>query len=170
MGEMVFEFRILKQAKMKIALIISLFNFVISCSSPDKSINTENSTKTKVISAMSDKDTLNVLGSNELSDTTITITVSYAAIECGCPQWFETKFKDVKFLEGVERFYLEPVNKDLINANALWDGEHLPLTLKITGRFSKGKEIPITYHTKGEPEKARVFWYDKITVVSPSSK
>ena len=23
---------------------------------------------------------------------------------------------------------------------------------------------------KGEPEKARVFWYDKITVVSPSSK
>ena len=42
---------------------MSLFNFVIGCSSPDKSINTEESSKTKVISVMSGKDTLSLLDS-----------------------------------------------------------------------------------------------------------
>lgn len=156
---------------MKIALIISIFNLVIGCSSPANSINKEDSSKIKVIPVISGKDTLSVLDSakKKLSDKTITITFSYAAIACGCPQWFETKFKDVKFLEGVERFYLEPADSNLLNANNLWDGEHLPLTLKVTGRFSKEKLLPRTYGIKGEPEKARIFWYDKITVVSPSS-
>lgn len=154
---------------MKIILMV-IINLAIGCSSPDKSSNTED--KSKTTSAISSKSELTVSDSlnNKLSDKTITFTVSYAAIECGCPQWFETKFKDVKFLEGVERFYLEPISKDLANANDLWDGEHLPLTLKITGRFSKEKEMPVTYHTKGTPEKARIFWYHKITVVSPPSK
>jgi hypothetical protein len=118
---------------------------------------------------MLSRDTLSFVDSskNELSNKEVTITVSYAAIECGCPQWFETRFKDV---EGAERFYLEPVSKDLINANGLWDGEHLPLTIKITGTFSKDKEIPVSYHTKGVPEKAKIFWYNKITIISPSKK
>ena len=152
---------------MKIAFIILLFNLVIGCNSPDNLINLKDGDNAK---AKSHKDTFQTLDSvkKELSDTIFTIRVSYAAIECGCPQWFETKFKDVKFLEGIERFYLEPANKGLINANALWDGEHLPLTLTVTGRFSKQKEIPTMHHTKGKPEKARIFWYDKITVVSPS--
>ncbi|WP_316793740.1 hypothetical protein [Pedobacter frigoris] len=62
----------------------------------------------------------------------------------------------------VERFYLEPTNKTLVNANDLWDGQTLPLTLKLVGRFSKDKELPKTYNTKTTPEKARIFWYDKI--------
>jgi hypothetical protein len=154
---------------MKITLIIAIFNLVIGCSNPDKSSNTEDGSK--AIPVILGKDTLYDPDSlrNEFSGKTITITVSYAAIEGGCPQWFEAKYKDVKFLEGVERFYVEPVSKGLINANDLWDGEHLPLTLKVTGRFSNEKEIPITYHTKGIPEKARIFWYDTITVVPPSS-
>jgi hypothetical protein len=92
-----------KTDMMKLTLIISIINLAISCSSPDKSSNTENSSKSKAISVISSKDT--VPESSKLSGKTITITVSYAAIECGCPQWFETKFKNVKFLEGVERFY-----------------------------------------------------------------
>ncbi len=158
---------------MKLTLITSIIQLVIGCGNPDKSNNIEDSSsKSNTTTVIASKDTLNVFDSskNELPDTIITITVSYAAIACGCPQWFETKFENVDFLEGVERFYLEPVNKDLINANTLWDGEHLPLTLKITGRFSQEKGLPVTYHTKGEPEKARIFWYDKITVVPPSSK
>jgi uncharacterized protein YcfL len=153
---------------MKLTLIISIIQLVVGCNSSDKSNNNKPTEPIVIIS----KDTLNIFDSsrNKLSDKEITITVSYAAIECGCPQWFETKFKDVKSLEGVERFYLEPTNKSLTNANGLWDGEHLPLTLKITGKFSKEKELPVTYHTKGEPEKARIFWYDKITVISPLSK
>ena len=138
---------------MKFALIILMFNLITVCRG----------------SVMSGKDTSNIPDplKKGSSGKEITITVSYAAIECGCPQWFETKFKGVKFLEGVERFYLEPADKDLINANALWDGKRLPLTIKITGRFSKEKGIPVTYHTKGTPEKARIFWYNKITIVSP---
>jgi hypothetical protein len=153
---------------MKIALIISIFNLVIGCSNSDKSGNAEDNNNTMPV--ISSKDT-GVLDSskNELPGDTITITVSYAAIACGCPQWFETKFKDVKFLEGVERYYLEPTDSSLINANKLWDGKHLPLTLKVTGKFSKEKEIPPTYNIKDEPEKARIFWYNKITVVSPPS-
>ena len=100
----------------------------------------------------------------------ITITVSYAAIGCGCPQWFETKFKNEKFLNNVQRFYLEPTSKALVNTNDLWDGQTLPLTLKLVGRFSKDKEIPKTYHTKTAPEKARIFWYDKIIIISSSKK
>lgn len=106
------------------------------------------------------------LATDGWSDSVITISVSYAAIECGCPQWFETRFSTVEFLDGVERFYLEPVSEDLINANDLWDGVHLPLTVKITGRFSRQKEVPGKFRTKGIPEKARIFRYEKITVVS----
>ena len=155
---------------MKLTLIISIINLVIGCSSPDKSNNTEDSSKSKATAVVISKDTFYVkdTSKNETTGKTITINVSYAAIECGCPQWFEAKGKNVAYLEGVERFYLEPTSKDLINANHLWDGEHLPLTLKVTGRFSKEKEIPPTYNIKDEPEKARIFWYDKITIVSPS--
>ena len=96
----------------------------------------------------------------------VTITVSYAAIECGCPQWVESKLKKRKILGETEYLYLEPTNKRLKSANSLWDGKNLPLTLKVTGRFSSKKETPITYHTKGIPEKARIFWYDNITIVS----
>ncbi len=99
---------------------------------------------------------------------TETITVSYAAIACGCPQWFETKFKKEKFLNNVTRFYLEPTNKKLVNANDLWDGQTLPLTLKLVGRFSKDNELPKTYMTKSPPEKAKIFWYDKIIIISAS--
>ena len=151
---------------MKLSLILLIIKLAGGCGSPDKSIGTADSSKFKATPVVSSKDTVPDSSKKEFSDKTITITVSYAAIECGCPQWFETKFKGVKFLEGVERFYLEPVSKDLINANDLWDGEHLPLTVKVTGRLSKGKEMPITYHTKGAAEKARIFWYDKMTIVS----
>jgi hypothetical protein len=157
---------------MKRTLIISIIQLVVGCGSSDKSNNIEDSSKPNATMIIISKDTLDVFDSskNKLSDKTITITVSYAAIACGCPQWFETKYENIPFQEGVEHFYLEPINNKLMNANRLWDGKHLPLTLKITGRFTQEKEVPITYHTKGEPEKARIFWYDKITVVSPSSK
>ena len=56
-GQNGIEFSILKQAKMKVALVLSLFNIVVGCSSLDKSINTEDNTETKAISVMSDNDT-----------------------------------------------------------------------------------------------------------------
>lgn len=138
----------------------------IGCARPDSSENGEDQ-KAEAPPILNKSDLpLAELTTTDLSDTVLTISVSYAAIACSCPQWFETKFSDVKFLDGVERFYLEPASKYLINANRLWDGEHLPFTVKITGRFSRQKVIPNTYPAKGMPEKARVFRYEKITVVS----
>lgn len=156
--------------RMKLSIVILIVNFIVGCYSSDKSSNNEDKIRHKSAAFITGKNSFYIQDTSkkELSDKKINITVSYAAIACGCPQWFETKYKNVKFLEGVERYYLEPTDTSLLNANNLWDGEHLPLTLKLTGRFSKGKETPPTYHIKDEPEKARIFWYDKITVVFPS--
>lgn len=157
---------------MKLSLILSLIQLILGCSNPDKSNNVDDVIKTDSTAVILQEDTLNVPDSliRGLSDEVVTITFSYAAIECGCPQWFQIKNTNEKRLDVVERFYLEPIGKGLKNANDLWDGEHLPLIIKVTGRFSKEKELPITYHTKSEPEKARIFWYNKLVVVSPSSK
>ena len=138
----------------------------IGCASPDSSESGEDQ-KAEAPPILNKSDMpLAELTTTDFSDSVVTISVSYAAITCSCPQWFETKFSDVEFLDGVERFYLEPASKDLINANTLWDGEHLPFTVKITGRFSRQKVIPSAYPAKGMPEKARVFRYEKITVLS----
>jgi hypothetical protein len=157
---------------MKLAFIIPIILFVPGCNSTHKSDKFEDSSDSNMTRVSSGEDTLTLIDSskNEPEDKIITVTVSYAAIACGCAQWFETKYKGVKFLDGIERFYLEPTSKDLANANDLWDGEHLPLTLEITGRFSKEKGLPVTYLTKGEPEKARIFWYDKISVIRSTQK
>ena len=106
----------------------------------------------------------------EMQNKIITIKVSYAAIECDCPQWFEDKYSNIPFLEGVDFFYLEPNKKNLTNANDLWDGKHLPLTLEVKGRFTKEKGLPITYRTKGTPERAKIFFYDSIKIISPQYK
>ena len=156
---------------MKLTLIISIIQLLVGCGSFDKSNNIEDSNKSNARIVITSKDILNVFDSlkTELSQKTITIRVGYAHISCSCAQWFDIKYKKVPFLEGVERFYLEPTDTSLLNANNLWDGEHLPLILKVTGTFSKEKLLPRTYGIKGEPEKARIFLYNKITVVSPSS-
>lgn len=144
-------------------LFISL-NF--SCN-PTVSTNSYNKVKISDKTFNGANDTsLNFQDNMELSDSTVTMTVSYAAIACGCPQWFESRYNHVPFLEGVERFYLEPINSDLLNANDLWDGKKLPLTITVVGRFSKVKGVPKTYHVKGDPERARIFWYNKIKVIS----
>ncbi len=150
-------------------LLITLFIYMLlSCSSHENLSGVEG--KGKFAPIVANYDSLNPQDTmrNKLSGKKITITVSYAAIACGCPQWFESKFKNVKFLKGVERFYLEPTDKSLTHANALWNGVDLPFEVEVTGTFSKEKELPITYSSKEMPEKARIFWYEKITVLSPS--
>ncbi len=151
--------------------IISKFlimHVLLSCGSHEQLRSEERKGKSAPIVANYDslnpQDTMR----NKLSGKKITITVSYAAIACSCPQWFESKFKSVKFLKGVERFYLEPINKSLTHANALWNGVDLPFMVEVTGTFSKEKELPRTFSNKETPEKARIFWYEKITVLSPS--
>jgi hypothetical protein len=154
---------------MRITIIIQLVVLMYCCCDQGVSIKAKDRSKINGKSALYGKDTfvLSKPTNIELTDSIMTLTVSYAAIECGCPQWFETRYGKIPFLEGVEKFYLEPINEKLVNANDLWDGQNLPLTVKVVGRFSKVKGVPVTYHVKGEPEKARIFWYNKITHISP---
>jgi hypothetical protein len=161
-----------KMAKTTIIHIISLFILTIivfGCNHADSS-NSERKELRSTSSAHSfqtARRTRQIAGRAPRHAKKISIIVSYSAIACGCPQWFETK-EQKNFLQGVERFYLEPTNKTLINANNLWDGQTLPLTLKLVGSFSETKEAPRIYNTKAPPEKARIFWYDDITIVSSS--
>ncbi|WP_312765864.1 hypothetical protein [Epilithonimonas sp.] len=89
--------------------------------------------------------------------------LSYAAIGCTCAQWFDKNTKGEN-----EYFYLEPLNKNLVNANKLWDGNNLPLTVKVTGNLISENDYP-EYFTKqylykgGEKEK--IFRYNKIVVL-----
>ena len=140
---------------------------LISCNIINDSNNVNE--KNRVVERMN-SDTMNLVlfDSIKLSEKSSTLTVSYAAIECTCPQWFESKFKDIEYLEGVEKFYLEPQHSGILNANNLWDGRHLPLTVKVTGKFSIHKELPKRFSSKSVPEKARIFIYDSIVVIESS--
>ena len=99
----------------------------------------------------------------DLESKVSVVTVSYGAVACTCAQWI------IKKSNGDQEYiFLEPANKNLTNSDGIWDGEHLPLQLKLTGRFYKQKGYPKNYHpTKGNPEPARVFKYDKIRILSP---
>ncbi len=147
---------------MKLASIVIPLILSFSCNS-----NTISNIRTDLENRSSkDSSRKSTMQAKQRRAKTITIIVSYAAIECGCPQWFESKFQKQSFLKGVERFYLEPTNKTIVNANNLWDGQTLPLRLKLVGRFSDNKELPKTYNSKMIPEKARIFWYNKIDIIS----
>ena len=105
----------------------------------------------------------------ELQEKRVTVSFSYAAIACGCAQWVNTKSKSVDLEDEVEHFYLEPLTDSLIMPDSLWDGSHLPFIVKVSGRFSKQTELPVTRHSKSTIEKARIFWYDNIIIVTPRS-
>jgi hypothetical protein len=95
------------------------------------------------------------------------ITVSYGAISCECAQWMiEDAPKEHDSLTNREYLYLSRANDRLSIADTLWDGETLPLKLKLTGRFYQEIGYPPGYKpVKGDPEPARVFQYSKLTVV-----
>lgn len=100
-----------------------------------------------------------------LSSKTTTLDISYAVQSCTCPQWFETK-KQKPFNENVEYFYLEPANSKKIQADTLFDGINLPLRIIVTGQFYLKKGYPANYFpTKGDPEPARVFRYNKLRII-----
>jgi hypothetical protein len=99
-----------------------------------------------------------------LNGQTKSLDVSYAAIMCTCPQWFETKYANDT--SKIERFYLEPASDKVISTNTLYDGTNLPLRVSVTGQFYSKKGYPANYFpTKGDPEPAKVFRYDRIKII-----
>jgi hypothetical protein len=100
-----------------------------------------------------------------LSGKTKTLNVSYAAIMCPCPQWFETKYAG-DTINDFSYFYLEPDNSDLVDADTLFNGEFFPIHITVTGQFYTKKGYPSNYFpTKGNPEPARVFKYAEIKII-----
>ena len=96
----------------------------------------------------------------------LTIYVSYQTFSCECAQWLDHK-KDSCFACDKEYIFLEPANKHLANADNLWDGENLPLTLKLTGQYYSGIGFPKKHKAnKGNPPPAKVFRYTKIEIIS----
>jgi hypothetical protein len=61
---------------------------------------------------------------------------------------------------------LEPANNRLTVADDLFDGVHLPLTIKVKGQVVSNAGYPTGFApAKGNPEAATVFKYRSIEVV-----
>lgn len=95
------------------------------------------------------------------NDTIINLTFNNTS--CSCAKWSYTKFDSIK---EKEYFYLEPENNKLIDAEKIFDGNNLPLQIKIKGQFISDFGFPKGYkQTKGEPERSKVFRYNKIKIL-----
>ncbi|HRG82013.1 MAG TPA: hypothetical protein PLO99_05815 [Chitinophagaceae bacterium] len=148
--------------------MLCLLTFTVSCKEKTDRTNTEGN-KSYVQVKDYPKNELNYrvdtakfnVDKGNLTGKTITINVSYAAIECTCPQWFETKNMN-DTINGRQYFYLERGNKSITNADTLYDGINPP-QLTLTGQFYNKEGYPKNYNpSKGEPMPSRVFKYEKI--------
>ncbi|WP_305033366.1 hypothetical protein [Hymenobacter convexus] len=96
-----------------------------------------------------------------------TLVVSYGAVGCTCTQWVINTKSFVKYPEYI---YLERNKATLAEADDLWDGNNIPLQLRVKGYFKLGKGVPARfmtarYLTRGRPDPARIFCYTSFTVL-----
>ena len=107
---------------------------------------------------------------NFKADTKIeTLTLIYNAISCTCAQWSETRFSNE--IEQKKYYWLEQANEKLINADTLFNGEHLPVIIKVTGQFVTENGFPKRELAKvGQDEAGRVFRYTKIEIIQNGQK
>ncbi|RYY68468.1 MAG: hypothetical protein EOO13_12220 [Chitinophagaceae bacterium] len=93
-----------------------------------------------------------------------TLTLIFNAISCTCAQWSETRKSEA--INRSQNFWLEPANNELIMADTLFDGENLPLIIRVTGQVIAEKGFPKRALAKvGQNEAGRVFRYSKIEVL-----
>ncbi|RXK61943.1 hypothetical protein ESA94_02720 [Lacibacter luteus] len=99
-----------------------------------------------------------------------TLILSYNAISCTCAQWSESKFNN-DTSERV-RYWLEPENTLLVNADTLYSGDNLPLQIQVTGRIVNENGYPVGANVEklGLDEEAKVFMYTKIKVLKNGQK
>ncbi len=98
-----------------------------------------------------------------------TLTLRYNAISCTCAQWSDPKFDNNP--KKRIRYWLEPSNENLIKADTLFDGENLPVQLKVTGQIVSEKGFPKRNLSKvGQDEAGKVFRYTKIEVLKNGQK
>jgi hypothetical protein len=99
------------------------------------------------------------------SNNVETLTLIYNAISCPCAQWSE--LKENKTEKKEKRYYwLEPADSTLINADQLFNGENLPVIIKVKGKVISNYGFPKRKVSKiDEVEAGIVFQYSKIKVI-----
>ncbi|WP_306567529.1 hypothetical protein [Flavobacterium lindanitolerans] len=98
-----------------------------------------------------------------------TLTLIYNAISCSCAQWSETRKS--KNIDTKQNYWLEPANEKLINADTLFNGENLPIIIKVTGQVVSENGFPKKDLVKtGQDEAGKVFRYIKIEVMQNGQK
>ena len=97
-----------------------------------------------------------------------TLTLIFNAISCTCAQWSETRFND----ENDKIYYwLEPAKKGLTNADKLFNGENLPVIIRVTGQIVSENGFPKRDLAKVRQDEAgKVFRYTKIKVIQNGQK
>jgi hypothetical protein len=98
-----------------------------------------------------------------------TLTLIYNTISCSCAQWSKTlKSEDT---DKKQNYWLEPANDKLINADTLFNGENLPVIIKVTGQVISENGFPKRELSKvGQDEAGKVFRYTKIEVLQNGQK
>lgn len=98
-----------------------------------------------------------------------TITLIYNAISCTCAQWSTTRKSEDT--DRKQNYWLEPANEKLINTDKLFNGENLPVIIKVTGQVVTENGFPKRELAKVEQEEAgKVFRYTKVEVVQNGQK
>ena len=98
-----------------------------------------------------------------------TLTLDYNAIACTCAQWSEAKYSSNP--EKRVYYWLEPINEKLILADTLYNGENLPVQIKVTGQIVSENGFPKRNLSKvGQDEAGKVFRYTKIDVLKNGQK
>jgi hypothetical protein len=98
-----------------------------------------------------------------------TLTLIYNAISCTCAQWSETHKSEN--IDTKQNYWLEPANEKLINADTLFNGENLPVVIKVTGQVVTENGFPKRELAKvGQDEAGKVFRYTKIEVIQNGQK
>lgn len=98
-----------------------------------------------------------------------TLTLIYNAISCTCAQWSETRFN--KDTDKKIYYWLEPANGKLINADTLFNGENLPVIIKVKGQVVTENGFPKRELAKvGRDEASKVFRYTTIEVIQNGKK
>jgi hypothetical protein len=99
-----------------------------------------------------------------------TLTLTYDAIACTCAQWSESKFDNSS--DKKVRYWLESSNQNLPSADTLYNGNNLPVHIKVTGQVVSESGFPKRKNLSkvGQDEAGKVFRYTKIEVLKIGRK
>jgi hypothetical protein len=93
-----------------------------------------------------------------------TLVLNYNAISCTCAQWSDTRKSENT--ERKQNYWLEPADEKLINADNLFNGENLPVIIKVTGQVISENGFPKKdLANVRQDEAGKVFKYTKIEVI-----